>query len=254
MYEAAVKIAKHVKYASAGTFEFIVDGQGNFYFLEMNTRLQVEHPVTEWVTGVDLVAWQLLLASEEFQLPNVPERRGCSIEVRVYAEDPFTFLPAPGPLGSVELPSGPFVRTDSAFHEPGEVSLHYDPMISKISVWAATRDEAIDRMRVALDETRIQPPRRPDGNSVGSLRTNLSFLNRLVRNQDVRSGDTPTDLITRNPDLITPEKPKVSLEAALAVALHQLLHDSQSGLSTSAEPSAAASAWSQVARQEGVRS
>src|SRR5690606_15791110 len=147
MLEAAVRAAGHVKYAGAGTFEFIVDGKGSFYFLEMNTRLQVEHPVTEWVTGVDLVAGQLLLATGELELPAVPERRGSAIEVRLYAEDPHSFLPAPGPLGRISLPSGAFVRTDAAFTEAGEVSMNYDPMIAKISVWAPTREEAVERLR-----------------------------------------------------------------------------------------------------------
>ena len=105
MFASAIKIAEHVKYAGAGTLEFIVDGKGNYYFLEMNTRLQVEHPVTEWVTGVDLVAWQLLLVAGELKLPEIPKRQGSSIEVRLYAEDPQNFLPAPGPLGLIDLPS-----------------------------------------------------------------------------------------------------------------------------------------------------
>ena len=201
MFEAAVRVAEHVKYAGAGTFEFIVDGQGNFYFLEMNTRLQVEHPVTEWVTGVDLVAWQLLLAAGEFTLPSIPDRRGSAIEVRLYAEDPHTFLPAPGPLGLIQMPTGAFVRSDSAFGSEGEVSVHYDPMIAKISVWAPTREETVDRMRVALDEARVEPPHKPDGTQQGSLRTNLSFLRRLVRNETVRGGNTTTDLIASNPAL-----------------------------------------------------
>lgn len=255
MTAAAIQLAKHVNYASAGTFEFIVDAKGNFYFLEMNTRLQVEHPVTEWVTGVDLVAWQLLLASGEFLLPESPPTRGSSLEVRVYAEDPSTFLPAPGAIGAIELPSGPFVRTDSAFQEPGEVSTHYDPMIAKISVWAPTRDEAVDRLRVALDETRIQPPRRPDGTVMGSLRTNLSFLKKLVRNKTVRSGDTTTDLIAQNPDLTDAQGPALSLEAALASSLHQLLQDSQSVLDHAAcdDLGIRESTWGATARREGVR-
>ncbi|NDD92492.1 hypothetical protein EBZ37_10445, partial [bacterium] len=174
---------------------------GDFYFLEMNTRLQVEHPVTEFVTGVDLVAWQLLLAAGEFALPEIPERRGSSIEVRLYAEDPHHFLPAPGPIGQISLPYGPFTRVDTAFTGPGEVSLHYDPMIAKIAVWAPTRPEAIGRMRVALDETRVEPPRKSDGTAMGSLKTNLSFLKRLTRLPAVLDGDTPTDLIASHPRL-----------------------------------------------------
>jgi acetyl-CoA carboxylase biotin carboxylase subunit len=255
MFEAAVRAAAHVKYAGAGTFEFIVDGKGNFYFLEMNTRLQVEHPVTEWVTGVDLVAWQLLLATGELKLPAVPERRGSAIEVRLYAEDPHTFLPAPGPLGRIQLPTGAFVRTDAAFSEAGEVSLHYDPMIAKISVWAPTRAEAVDRMRVALDETRVESPKRPDGRRVGSLRTNLSFLQRLARCPDTIEGETTTDLIARNPQLTSREAPPLTRDAAIAMSLAQLTAESevaaQAGGSGGAAP--AGSVWSLVSRREGVR-
>jgi acetyl-CoA carboxylase biotin carboxylase subunit len=249
MFEAAVRIAEHVKYASAGTLEFIVDGKGNFYFLEMNTRLQVEHPVTEWVTGVDLVAWQLLLAAGELKLPaRAPEREGAAIEVRLYAEDPSTFLPAPGPIGAIAMPSGAFVRSDSAFTAAGEVSVNYDPMIAKISVWAPTRLEAVDRLRVALDETRVQPPKRADGTRIGSLRTNLGFLRRLARLDAVRGGDTTTDLIARHPELTAPSSSEPSTEAAIALSLRELLathvDDALEG--------PALSAWAEAARREAV--
>ena len=251
MFASAVKIAEHVKYAGAGTLEFIVDGKGNFYFLEMNTRLQVEHPVTEWVTGVDLVAWQLLLAAGELKLPEIPARHGSSIEVRLYAEDPQSFLPAPGPLGLIDLPSGSFVRTDSAFREAGEVSLFYDPMIAKLSVWAPTRAEAVDRIRVALDETRIQAPKDAMGVKRGSLRTNLSFLRRLARNADVIEGRTTTDLIGRNEALTKDASAEPDLSAALATAIHQMLHETAVPAAASRTES---SVWSQTARREGVRS
>ncbi len=264
MFESAVRVAKHVKYAGAGTFEFIVDGKGNYYFLEMNTRLQVEHPVTEWVTGVDLVSWQLLLAAGELKLPEIPERRGASIEVRFYAEDPRTFLPAPGKLGLIQMPSGPFLRSDTAFTEAGEVAVHYDPMIAKISVWAPTREEAVERMRVALDEVRVEPPKRIDGSRMGSLRTNLSFLRKLVRDGRVKSGDTTTDLIASTPALTAPAadaskgEGAISKEAAIALSLFQL---TQSGLNTipvGAENDVYAaerrSVWARTARREGVRS
>jgi acetyl-CoA carboxylase biotin carboxylase subunit len=253
MFKAAVFIAESVKYAGAGTFEFIVDGQGNFYFLEMNTRLQVEHPVTEWVTGVDLVAWQLLLAAGEFKLPAVPERRGSAIEVRLYAEDPHTFLPAPGPLGLIQLPTGAFVRSDSAFGVASgieaEVSVHYDPMISKISVWGSTREEAVGRMQVALDEARVEAPRKSDGTQQGSLRTNLSFLRRLVRNETVRGGDTTTDLIAKNPDLTAPEGSDPTPQAALALSIHQILSEAGSAAPVVAT---AESQWARASRREGV--
>lgn len=251
MFEAAVRIARHVKYAGAGTFEFIVDGQGAFYFLEMNTRLQVEHPVTEWVTGVDLVAWQLLLAAGELKLPaNAPERQGSSVEVRLYAEDPQTFLPAPGALGRIHLPTGPWVRTDAALSGAGEVSLHYDPMIAKISVWAPNRADAVERLRVALDEARVQPPKLADGTTVGSLRTNLPFLQRLVRCEDVRQGNTTTDLIGMHPALTADASKELTVEAALAVALWKLTESSATAVTPDGP---APSMWSWIARQEGVR-
>lgn len=265
MCEAALRIARHVQYAGAGTFEFIVDEMGDFYFLEMNTRLQVEHPVTEWVTGVDLVAWQLLLASDEWSLPvqggseSADEteitRQGCAIEVRLYAEDPLSFLPAPGPLGLIQLPSGPFVRSDSAFTEPGEVSVYYDPMIAKISVWARTRPEALDRMRAALDEARVQPLKRSDGSWIGSLRTNLSFLRRLVRNSAVQLGNTATDLIAKHPDLTSQAEGQLSLEAALAVSLAHLLEDFKGDFKGDFKnPRISSSNWTQIARREGIKS
>jgi acetyl-CoA carboxylase biotin carboxylase subunit len=254
MCAAAVKVAEHVKYAGAGTFEFIVDGKGSFYFLEMNTRLQVEHPVTEWVTGVDLVAWQLLLAEGSFKLPaEAPARRGSAIEVRLYAEDPQTFLPAPGPLGSIRLPNGPFLRTDSAFTGAGEVSLHYDPMIAKVSAWAPDRASAIDRLRAALDETAVQPPKRADGTKIGSLRTNLSFLRRLTRNKQVLAGDTTTDLIAANADLTADASREPPLEAAIAVSLFELLRASGSLSPEARRAAEASSAWGDAARREGVR-
>lgn len=257
MCEAAIRVASHVKYAGAGTFEFIVDEEGSFYFLEMNTRLQVEHPVTELVTGVDLVAWQLLLAAGELKLPAIPERRGSAIEVRLYAEDPHHFLPAPGPIGAISLPQGAFVRVDTAFTGPGEVSLAYDPMIAKVAVWAPTREQAIGRMAVALDETRVEPPKRPDGTALGSLKTNLSFLKRLVRNEAVALGDTPTDLIASHPALTEAESAGgagISVEAAVALSLFQLIEETEADQApeTGSAP-ATASAWRQQSRREGVR-
>ncbi len=265
MFETALKIVSNIKYSGAGTLEFIVDGKGNFYFLEMNTRLQVEHPVTEWVTGTDLVAMQLLLATGEYPSKErkleIPSRIGASIEVRIYAEDPKNFLPAPGPVGRIHFPSGPYVRTDTALTEAGEISMFYDPMIAKLSVWAETREEAIGRMRVALDETRIEPPKKRDGTKRGSLKTNLEFLQKLTRNEQVLDGNTTTDLIPMNPDLTTDPSSDVvaagvTPEEAIAVSLHQLLleqslmsgnHSSEAGSGLSLSP------WQITSRREGVR-
>jgi len=260
MFDCAVHVAREVKYAGAGTFEFVADEQGNFYFLEMNTRLQVEHPVSEWVNGVDLVAWQILLAAGQFSLPKQESltRRGSSIEVRLYAEDPLTFLPAPGAIGSVQYPSGAFVRVDAAVTEAAEVPMHYDPMIAKVSVWGATRTEAVNRMRVALDETRVEPPKKLSGEAQGSLKTNLSFLKRLARHPRVIEGDTTTDLIASDPALTQPApqltgQEKGDWEAQIALAILQQVRSQQSGVLQSSTQQGL-SGWAVLARKEGVRS
>jgi acetyl/propionyl-CoA carboxylase alpha subunit len=266
MGRAACDAARAIGYVGAGTVEFIVDAGvagkepgESFHFMEMNTRLQVEHPVTEWVTGVDLVAMQLLLAAGELGKLEIPARIGASIEVRLYAEDPQNFLPAPGAVGRIHFPSGAFVRVDTAITEAGEVSMHYDPMIAKISVWGRTREEAIGRLRVALDETRVEPPTKRDGTKIGSLKTNLEFLQRLVRHPDVLGGDTTTDLIARNADLTrlasAEETAKeVSIEAAVALSLHQLLSE-QTVLEggTASGGASTLGAWPLIARREAIR-
>ncbi len=153
MTEAAIAVARQVGYRSAGTIEFLLAPDGNFYFLEMNTRLQVEHPITEWVTGVDLLQAQLRIAMGETlwlsQADVAP--RGHSIECRICAEDPAQqFLPRPGPILSLREPKGPGIRLDSGIEEGYEVPLFYDPMLSKLSVWGETRDAARRRMTAAL--------------------------------------------------------------------------------------------------------
>lgn len=158
MGEAAVAAARACDYVGAGTVEFLYDADGEFYFLEMNTRLQVEHPVTEWITGLDLVAEQLRIANGQ-SLPFSQEElsiNGHAIECRVYAEDVSGgFLPDPGPLYRHRVPTGPGVRVDSGVGEGDQVPIHYDPMISKLTTWAPTRLEAIQRMDRALSEYEI---------------------------------------------------------------------------------------------------
>ncbi len=158
MGEAAVSAARSCGYVGAGTVEFLVDADRNFFFMEMNTRLQVEHPVTEWITGLDLVAEQIRIASGEplgyaqsdFTI------HGHAVECRVYAEDPRSgFLPDPGPLIRHVAPSGPGVRVDAGVEEGGTIPIQYDPMISKLTTWGPTREVAIRRMRRALDEYEI---------------------------------------------------------------------------------------------------
>jgi acetyl-CoA carboxylase biotin carboxylase subunit len=259
MFESAVRVASEIKYAGAGTFEFIVDGAGDYYFLEMNTRLQVEHPVTEWVTGVDLVAWQLLLAAGELKLPaqDLITRQGASIEVRIYAEDPQSFLPAPGKMGRIVQPNGPFLRWDSSYEsrtsEAGEVSLFYDPMIAKLSVWGRTRPEAVARMRVALDELSIEPPKSAAGDVKGSLKTNVVFLQRLTRTRDVLEGNTTTDLIPRNEALIADPVTEASEEMAIALSLLRLTEGAEAVTDESGDTGASLrmSLWAARAREEG---
>ncbi len=255
MFECAVKIASSINYAGAGTFEFIVDGAGDFYFLEMNTRLQVEHPVTEWITGVDLVAWQLLLAAGELKLPaqEAVVTNGAAIEVRVYAEDPQNFLPAPGKMGRISQPNGPFLRWDSSYDTSGEVSMFYDPMIAKLSVWGNSRPEAVARMRVALDELSIEAPKNSRGEPKGSLKTNVVFLQRLARCKDVIEGNTTTDLIPKNPSLTADEVTQdAGDQASLALAIlrfTEVAETQDSGVSTGSHEGL----WAQKARLEAIR-
>jgi propionyl-CoA carboxylase alpha chain len=188
MGEQAVSLAKAVNYKSAGTVEFIVDAERNFYFLEMNTRLQVEHPVTELVTGLDLVEWMIRVAAGEklgFTQKDV-KLNGWAIEARVYAEDPYrNFLPATGRLSRYLPPAeGPEVRVDSGVSDGGEISIYYDPMIAKLCSYGATRHEAIARLRQALDEYYIR-----------GLSHNIPFLAALMAHPRFARGELTTNFI-----------------------------------------------------------
>jgi acetyl-CoA carboxylase biotin carboxylase subunit len=190
MGEAALQITRAVSYVGAGTVEFLVaDATRDFYFLEMNTRLQVEHPVTELVTGFDLVREQITVADGaplSFTQSDV-RWNGHAIECRVYAEDSESdFLPSPGRINSLRVPAGPGVRDDSGIEAGAEVSIYYDPMVSKLAVWGRTRREAIDRLRRALDEY-----------SVGGIKTTLPFFRRIVRDAEFIEGRLDTGFIAR---------------------------------------------------------
>ncbi|MFJ5760745.1 acetyl-CoA carboxylase biotin carboxylase subunit [Neobacillus sp. NPDC093182] len=188
MGEAAVKAAKSIGYKNAGTIEFLVDEEQNFYFLEMNTRLQVEHPVTEEITGLDLVEQQLQIAAGQplnFSQEEV-KREGHAIEVRIYAEDPKTFFPSPGKITKLELPNGPGVRHELAIHGQSVVTPFYDPMIAKLVVKGSSRDEAINRLQAALADYHIE-----------GIKTNIPMLQEVVAHSAFHSGDTTTDFVSK---------------------------------------------------------
>jgi acetyl-CoA carboxylase, biotin carboxylase subunit len=199
MGRVAVNAAKAVNYTGAGTIEFLVDNQLNYYFLEMNTRLQVEHPITERVTGIDLVKMQILVAQGE-KLPLVQEelaQRGHAIECRIYAEDPDNnFMPGAGKISRITEPMGLGIRTDGYVYEGYEIPIYYDSMISKLIVWGNTRDEAIKRMKRALYEYKIT-----------GVKTSIKYLERIMVSKDFVEGNYDTHFIEKNRDQLVDTAP-----------------------------------------------
>ncbi|HSD78690.1 MAG TPA: biotin carboxylase N-terminal domain-containing protein, partial [Solirubrobacteraceae bacterium] len=189
MGEAAVAFARAIGYRSAGTAEFMLDGR-DFWFLELNGRIQVEHPVTELVSGADLVAEQIRIARGE-PLRAEPRLVGHAVEARLYAEDPRTFLPQAGRLERLRLPNG--IRVDAGVEEGDEVGTSYDPLIAKLIAHGSTREDALDRLAAALAET-----------EVAGVVTNLPFLRWLVAHPGLRAGETTTAFLTEHPPLSTP--------------------------------------------------
>ncbi|MFV8571535.1 acetyl/propionyl/methylcrotonyl-CoA carboxylase subunit alpha [Marinobacter sp. SBS5] len=239
MGDAAVRAAQAINYVGAGTVEFLYDVDGSFFFMEMNTRLQVEHPVTEMVTGQDLVEWQLKVAWGD-PLPLVQEQvktRGHAIEARIYAEDPDQdFLPATGTLRYLSTPAeSAHVRVDTGVTEGDEISIHYDPMIAKLIVWDETRDQAVNRMVQALEHYRI-----------AGLKTNIRFLHATVDSQPFRQADLTTNFIATHESLLFP-KPKLDLDKALVLAAGFILEQRKSAEPTTADP------WSPFARKNSWR-
>jgi 3-methylcrotonyl-CoA carboxylase alpha subunit len=236
-----------VGYVNAGTVEFIVTPDGEFYFLEMNTRLQVEHPVTEWVTGLDLVKLQFAIAAGE-RLPFAQgdlQQRGHAIECRLYAEDPDNnFLPAIGPLLLFIPPEGPGVRVDAGVQSGDTISIHYDPMIAKVIVYDRTRTEAIARMQKALRETVI----------LGTT-TNLAFLRALLAHPTFAAGAVHTAFIEEYVDELAeawrtvPHQQAID-RALLAAALHDMRNTRTSRRSTSKGEATVEDPWS---RADGFR-
>lgn len=210
MSAVAVKIGKQLNYIGAGTIEFLLDADKNFYFMEMNTRLQVEHPVTEMVYGLDLVQWQILVA-EGRAIPTIElTPKGHAIEVRIYAEDAQRdFLPAIGHIHHWDTPQGlPGVRVDDGIRTGDEVSIHYDPMVAKIITHGRTRADALRRMDYALAQTALL-----------GVRNNISFLRRVIGDEDFIAGDIHTGFIDLHPELIDePATPPPAVLIAVAVA------------------------------------
>jgi len=190
MSDAAVRFGRAIGYTSAGTAEFMLDGR-NFFFLELNGRIQVEHPVTELVTGVDLVAEQLRIASGHAMSRDLVPGHGHAVEVRLYAEDPRTFLPQGGRITKLVLPDT--IRVDAGVAEGDEVPVAYDPLLAKLIAHGSTRDDALDRLEAALAETIVE-----------GVTTNLPFLRWLVAHPDVRAGRTTTAFLVEHPPLSAP--------------------------------------------------
>lgn len=241
MGEAAVRIGQLAGYWNAGTVEFLLDRDRNFYFLEMNTRLQVEHPVTELVVGIDLVKEQLRIAAGErlaWRQEDV-QLRGAAIECRIYAEDPANnFFPSPGLITRLQVPAGPGIRRDSGVYEGWTVPLEYDPLLSKLAAWGADRSEAIARLRRALGEYEIL-----------GIRTNIPFFRRTLEHPDFVEGRLDTGFIDRvlGAGLMVEEPPSAEEErvAMLAAVLHvQRSRDSQTA------PSVPDGTWKAAGREE----
>lgn len=236
---AAVAIARACRYRGAGTVEFLVDGRGRFYFLEVNARVQVEHPVTEMVTGVDIVAEQIRTAGGaplSLRQEDVSPR-GHAIEARVLAEDPFgDFRPATGLVHALRLPGGPGVRVETALAPGLRVTPHYDSLLAKVLAWGATRGEAAARLALALDEFAL------DG-----LPTTAPFLADLLRDPAFLKGSLRTDFLTRWKPPPTP--PRAILAASLAASALRLARAARQPASFPP----AADTWRAIARQEGIR-
>jgi acetyl-CoA carboxylase biotin carboxylase subunit len=245
---AAVAVARSVGYTNAGTVEFLLDEQGCFYFLEVNTRIQVEHPVTEMITGVDLVAWQIRIASGE-PLTVPPDQlltpRGHAIECRVYAEDPDAgFLPSPGVITSLRIPSGPGIRDDGWAETGTDVPIFYDPLISKLIAWGDDRPQAISRMRRALLEYEVR-----------GIRTSLPFFQWMLRQPAFVAAEFHTELLDellqhRGEEGFSDIDPSLEEVAAIAAGIAEAEGDRGGRFE---ETAAAPSAWKGQARVEGLR-
>jgi acetyl-CoA carboxylase biotin carboxylase subunit len=250
MGEVAVRVARTAGYTNAGTVEFLVDQDKNFYFLEMNTRLQVEHPVTELITGIDLVHLQIRIAAGE-KLPFKQEEiriRGNAMECRIYAEDPDNnYFPSPGKITLLLAPSGPGIRRDSGMYEGWTVPIDYDPLLAKLIGYGTDRRQAIARLVRALNEY-----------FVGGIKTNISLFRRILSDADFQAGSVDTGYLDR---LLSSDPPEMEGEdariAAIAAGVFALLDGasvaSSNGGSSPAAGNGAFSSWKKAARLEALR-
>jgi acetyl-CoA carboxylase biotin carboxylase subunit len=243
MGETAVQIGKLAGYWNAGTVEFLLDQSGNYYFLEMNTRLQVEHPVTELVVGIDLVKEQLNIAAGgtlRWRQQDV-RMRGVAIECRIYAEDPANnFFPSPGLITQLQVPAGPGIRRDSGVYEGWRVPIEYDPLLSKLAVWATDRAEAIARLERALGEYEVY-----------GIQTNIPFFRRVLKHPDFVAGRLDTGFIDRvlAEGLMDEVPPSVDEErVAMMAALLHVERDDQPQLPATA----ANQGWKQAGRRRAL--
>jgi acetyl-CoA carboxylase biotin carboxylase subunit len=254
MGETAVRAARAAGYVNAGTCEFLLDQKGDFYFLEMNTRLQVEHPVTELVTGIDLVQWQLRIAAGE-KLPFKQEQispRGWAMECRITSEDASdNFLPSTGRIEYLHLPSGPGVRWDGGIESGSEVGLYYDPMLAKLIVWGADREQAVTRMRRALVDLIIL-----------GVETSRDFHIRVMDDAEFRRGEIEIQWLERRLASILgrPAADETVRVAAIAAALlaerdreARSVSRASAGAPISTRTDIAADSWKQAARLEALR-
>ncbi len=248
MGAAALRVGEAAGYYNAGTVEFLIDQARNFYFLEMNTRLQVEHPITEAVTGIDLVKQQLYIASGEklsIRQEDI-EFRGAAIECRIYAEDPANnFFPSPGRISMLRVPSGPGVRDDSGVYAGWNVPLEYDPLLSKLVAWAPNRGEAIARMRRALDEYQI-----------GGIKDNTSFFKDVLNHPEFVTGDFDTGFIDRwvAARAVRGETEAVSeVEEDFAILVAAVFHSRRQQAARNGSSAPRASEWKLAGRKDQLR-
>ena len=248
MGESALKVVRAADYYNAGTVEFLVDQDRNFYFLEMNTRLQVEHPITEAVTGIDVVKQQFYVAAgEELSIRQEDVvMRGAAIECRIYAEDPDNnFFPSPGRISMLRVPGGPGIRDDSGVYPGWTVPLDYDPLLSKLIAWAPTRIEAIRRMERALGEYEI-----------GGIKNNLGLFREILHHPEFVAGNFDTGFIDRwikERQEAEPGDPVSVTERDHAILVAALFHSRREETAVNGAPGPTASPWKLAGRQQQLR-